>query len=229
MFWPKEWGEKYKCPMVPLILSLYGHPRAGNCWEGQMERAVGAVDFEKAPQWKSIYRNMTNGAGLGVYVDDFELAASPEDTPKIWKALEQHIEFKDPYKVWDDASPTRHLGCEYKVVSTTTKNSEVVTTIKSSMGDCFRDIVKRFEERMNVKVADAETPWLDPGAEKRYKDELTQPGKYGYMDMYRDSETARDIDKDQDRCRDVYRLGDGCKDRYRYRHSDRENYRRTDR
>ena len=32
-FWPKEWGERYKRPMVELDLALFGHPEAGNLWE----------------------------------------------------------------------------------------------------------------------------------------------------------------------------------------------------
>ena len=34
---------------------------------------------------------------------------------------------------------------------------------------------------MKVVVKDAETPWLDANAEKRYKSELNQEGKYGFM------------------------------------------------
>ena len=59
--------------------------------------------------------------------------------------------------------------------------NQVETTIKASMPDYFEDLGKRFECRMNVKIQGAETPWLDTGAEKRYKDELLKPGKYGYM------------------------------------------------
>ena len=31
--WPKSWHTKYKYPVVPLRLALYGHPLAGAFWE----------------------------------------------------------------------------------------------------------------------------------------------------------------------------------------------------
>ena len=29
--WPEAWKGKYRQPVVPLILALYGHPSAGDC------------------------------------------------------------------------------------------------------------------------------------------------------------------------------------------------------
>ena len=31
--WPKEWIGKYRRPVCPLVMALYGHPEAGGCWE----------------------------------------------------------------------------------------------------------------------------------------------------------------------------------------------------
>jgi len=31
--WPRAWIGKYKTPVVPLILALYGHPDSGGFWE----------------------------------------------------------------------------------------------------------------------------------------------------------------------------------------------------
>ena len=114
-FWPKEWVDKGMIrQMVPLIYSLYGHPRAGNRWDLKMDTDVKKCNFKRAPLWKGVYKQNDTGAGLGVYVDDFEPVATPEDTPKIWKLLEMHIEFKEDYRVWD-SKPTAHLGCDYTV------------------------------------------------------------------------------------------------------------------
>ena len=45
-----------------------------------MDTDVKKCNFERAPQWKRVYKQNGTGAGLGVYVDDFELQATPEDT-----------------------------------------------------------------------------------------------------------------------------------------------------
>ena len=31
--WPKHWIGKYKDPVCPLVLALYGHPLSGTYWE----------------------------------------------------------------------------------------------------------------------------------------------------------------------------------------------------
>jgi hypothetical protein len=62
---------------VELRLSLYGHLIAGNRWEGTAEAGVVSGKFEKAPQWRAIFRH-PSGAAMGVYVDDFELLATEE-------------------------------------------------------------------------------------------------------------------------------------------------------
>ena len=46
------------------------------------DTGVGKCGFKRAPQWEALYKQNGTGAGLGVYVDGFELAAPPEDTPK---------------------------------------------------------------------------------------------------------------------------------------------------
>ena len=51
--WPKHWRGKYKNPLVPLILALYGHPDAGGCWEAHCEGKILALGFVKiAEEWK---------------------------------------------------------------------------------------------------------------------------------------------------------------------------------
>ena len=155
-FWPKEWEGMIR-PMVELDLSLYGHPIAGNRWDGTMDTAAKACAFERAPQWKSVYRQKGTGAGMGVYVDDFEVMATEADTPKIWAELEKHIEFGAPHKVWKE-DDTRHLACQYKVFREKQKDGEIEMTIKASMPNYFRDIVNRFEKRMGVEIMEYHTP-----------------------------------------------------------------------
>eukprot|EP00975_Prorocentrum_lima_P010056 2143751-Prorocentrum_lima.AAC.1 len=35
--WPSWWRTKYKKPVCPLRLALYGHPDSGGCWERHCE------------------------------------------------------------------------------------------------------------------------------------------------------------------------------------------------
>ena len=180
-FWPEEWVKAgMKRPMCPLELSLYGHPVSGNRWEIKMDESVKVEDFRGAPMWKATYKQNGTEAALRVYVDDFELHASAEDTPKIWARLEKHIEFKDKYQIWCK-DPIPHLGCDYIVEMQATKTGAQITTFRAQMKAYFEDIVNRFEERMGVAVKSVETPWLDSSAEKRYQQELNEGGDYGWM------------------------------------------------
>jgi hypothetical protein len=87
-YWPAAWHKAGLIrPVVMLVLSLYGHPIAGNRWELQAEKVLIRSGFVKVPQWKAIYQHPKTKATLGVYVDDFELQASEADTPAIWKKL----------------------------------------------------------------------------------------------------------------------------------------------
>ena len=143
-----------------------------------MVESVTKVAFKPAPQWKSIFKQDATGAGLGVYVDDFELVAPPGQSAGIWAELAKHIEFKEEPRYWGEA-PTRHLGCNYTVERKKVATGDTVTTIRSQMKDYFLDIVRRFEERTGVTVPDAPTPWLDSGAASRHEQEQSQAGNFG--------------------------------------------------
>ena len=55
--WPKHWENKYKNPVVPLVLALYGHPDAGGFWEEQCDAAVKSCGFQdfKDSGWRLTY------------------------------------------------------------------------------------------------------------------------------------------------------------------------------
>ncbi len=48
--WPKAWVGKYKNPICPLHLSLYGHPDAGGYWEKDCESRIKSLGFEKVAE-----------------------------------------------------------------------------------------------------------------------------------------------------------------------------------
>jgi hypothetical protein len=114
-----------------------------------------------------VYRHKTKEAGMDVYVDDFELVATAEDTPNNWAALEKEIDFKEPYHLWG-VSPTAHLGCDYSVKREKI-GQETIMTITASMKDYHEDFVKKFEEKWNVTISPHQTPWLDAASSKRYE------------------------------------------------------------
>ena len=72
--WPKEWHGKYKDPVVPLFLALYGHPLPGVFWERHCREALLSVGFTTFPGWESVYIHRGLKLVLAVYVDDFKLA-----------------------------------------------------------------------------------------------------------------------------------------------------------
>ena len=164
--------------MVLLELSLYGHPEAGNRWESTMTDSAGRAGFQPAPQWKSIFKEPKSGAALGVYVDGFEMAAPGDRTADLWAELDKWIEFGKPAAVWG-SEPVRHLGCHNTVEQKRTNDGEVLTTISSSMRSYCEDVVRRFEERIGNKVESSLTPWLNSGAESRYKKEMEECGQFG--------------------------------------------------
>lgn len=177
-YWDESWVGKYKRPMVRLDLSLYGHPEAGDRWDEQMGGCMVKDDYTRAPQWPSIFKREKCGTAVGVYVDDFEMASDPKLTAGNWNRLGKLIEFGKPQEVWGPEKSVRHLGCHY-LVDQVADGKEIVTTITSEMGAYNEDVVRRFEERMDIKILPVPTPWLDAGAEKRYKAEQEAEGKYG--------------------------------------------------
>ena len=71
--WPESWKNKFRDPVCPLRLALYGHPDAGGFWEQHCDKALRAVGFtpvggrtgklcqhcqkpiEEMQEWKSNY------------------------------------------------------------------------------------------------------------------------------------------------------------------------------
>ena len=75
--WPASWRGKYRNPVAPLVLALYGHPDAGGYWEEQCDAAIKSCGWETIVDsgWRSTYWHPKAKALLAVYVDDFNLSA----------------------------------------------------------------------------------------------------------------------------------------------------------
>ena len=51
---PKPW-DKYKDPVCPLVLALYGHPDSGGYWEKHCAAELTKGGFTLVPEWDSCY------------------------------------------------------------------------------------------------------------------------------------------------------------------------------
>ena len=103
---PDEWKGKYKQPVVPLILALYGHPSAGDCWEEYAETRICSLGFRKIEGWPSTFLHPKTKALLIVYVDDFKLAAPKDKIKDLWKQLGGIIKLGPAVRM------DRFIGCE---------------------------------------------------------------------------------------------------------------------
>ena len=70
--WPKSWSNM-EDPVAPLARNLYGHPLAGLLWERQFEKILLKHDWEKIPNWESLFVHREKGLLLSVYVDDIKI------------------------------------------------------------------------------------------------------------------------------------------------------------
>ena len=53
--WPSHWEGKFRDPVVPLRLALYGHPDASGLWEARCHEVIMAAGFTTHEDWPSIY------------------------------------------------------------------------------------------------------------------------------------------------------------------------------
>jgi hypothetical protein len=164
--------EELPTTNVSIRLLALRLPSLGQPLGGKMDTSMTTCSWEKAPMVKCVYRHPSTQAAMDVYVDDFEMVASLEDTPKLWKALEAHVDFKEPYKIWGEDSTT-HLGCDYSVKHWM-EGKHRLTSVKAFMKDYHLDFTKRFEEKWGVNLPEVDTPWLDDSARNDMLQNLKQ-------------------------------------------------------
>ena len=101
--WPKAWHGKYKDPVIPLVLALYGHPDSGGFWERHCEDCLAKVGFKAVhPEcWPSIFWHDKLFLLLAVYVDDFKMAGPASNHAEGWKLIGTHIDMDTPEDVGD--------------------------------------------------------------------------------------------------------------------------------
>ena len=101
--WLSPWKKKYdknETLAVRLVLSLYGHPLAGNLWQQHLEKVVKSRGGEPTPSFPSnfVFRRGSDGQHtllLNIYVDDCTLAGGTvEIQQKFWEELRQKVKLE---------------------------------------------------------------------------------------------------------------------------------------
>ena len=104
---PASWS-RFKDPVCPLILALYGHPDSGGYWEAHCTKALVAAGFAPVAEWPSCFVHAQLALFLVVYVDDFKLAGPVSNLAKGWKLIRRDIKMDDPTPL------DKYLGCEHR-------------------------------------------------------------------------------------------------------------------
>ena len=92
---PGSW-KKYRDPVCPLILALYGHPDPGGYWERHCHEHLTQPGFKEITAWRSCYMHEKLQLFLVVYVDDFKLAGPVKNLDKGWQLIRQRVRTEDP-------------------------------------------------------------------------------------------------------------------------------------
>ena len=109
--WPKSWIGKYKGPVVPLRLALYGHPDSGGLWEIDWMYRLGVVNFVllHPDTWPSLFYHHELQLLLIVYVDDFKMSGPEKNMKEGWRLISTQIDMDEPEPIG------RYLGCKHMV------------------------------------------------------------------------------------------------------------------
>ena len=139
-YWPDSWKGKYRDPVVPLRLALYGHPDAGGLWEKKCTDVIVSAGFAPVDGWPSLFFHAPLNVLLLVYVDDFKMAGKPAALKKIWAELRKELVLEDPHPL------DRCLGCHHIETTETLPNGAVVRAMRYDMGDFIESCVARYLE-----------------------------------------------------------------------------------
>jgi len=101
--------SKFRDPVVPLRLALYGHPDAGSHWEKHCEAKLLEQGFTPVQSWPGVFTHASLKILLAAYVDDFKMAGQKRDLKKAWELVGKAVQIEPPTPFG------RYLGCEHKV------------------------------------------------------------------------------------------------------------------
>ena len=117
-------------------------------WDKKLHLCMKKAGFKSLEGQPGFFYNKSLGVECTVYVDDFVLVAPPALEAKVWKALSDLIDFKDP------AEPvTRYLGI-YHEFSYSKDNK--ITFLKREGTKYLTAVVQRYLEEIGAKTL----PWV---------------------------------------------------------------------
>ena len=137
--WQPEWG-KYRMPVCPLLMALYGHPDAGGDWEDHCCKQIVACGWRPIPDWPSAYYHPATGCFLAIYVDDFKMAGPAKHIDNLYASLQQRIKMDDPSEV------DRFLGCHHRYMASIQHAGKTIRRLQYDMGDFLASAVKMYYE-----------------------------------------------------------------------------------
>ena len=105
---PKEHNNKFKQPVYPLRLALYGHPDAGGYWERHCSKPATACRFVEVESWLSTFLHPQLKLMLMVYMDDVKLSGPERNISKGWALLRSKLKLEDPKPV------NKCFGCRHR-------------------------------------------------------------------------------------------------------------------
>ena len=101
---PDDW-KKFRDPVCPLRLSLYGHPLSGVFWERHCHARLKEAGFVQVQGWECLFVHYELRMVLSVYVDDFKMAGPKENLAKAWDLIRSHgIKLDEPTKFTSQVS-----------------------------------------------------------------------------------------------------------------------------
>ena len=161
-WWPDSWQGVHD-PVVPLVKALYGHPRAGACWEGYCEQTLRAKGFTPINNWRSCYWHDKLKVYLTVYVDDFKLAGPRDAVRKGWELIRAGTRGVDAIELDEPSNLDKYLGCNH-VEGSSKVGGNPKRTMRYDMSGFMQECVKVYQDCVATTSADARLRSLRPAA-----------------------------------------------------------------
>ena len=176
-WWPRSWFEddamtilKYKCPAVPLVYALPGHPKSGNVWEEHAESILAKFGWRKVAYWTGVFVHADMSV-ICLCEDDFMMVATDELQKRHWAEIGKHIEFKE-----DCCAVVAVSGANYNIDKFSSEEPNGAQQIRVSMTNYLLALVARFQDdHPDAKLYPVTSPFLP---EAQWADANDQPGMY---------------------------------------------------
>ena len=170
---PKAWANIHD-PVVLLKKALYGHPRAGNCWEKYFEGHLAHVGFKPIKDdWRSCYYHDRLKLFLTIYVDDFKMSGPKEAMTEGWKLIRDPIpsvEGDHGIETNEPSALDKYLGAVHVGGTGTLPSGNKITTMTYDMSgfmqlcvDAYLDLagLHGIGSKDLLRIKHADTPFLD--------------------------------------------------------------------